>query len=188
MNNTRASPTREVYAIPHQEMYRQLILSRLVNVGNTSIKNYKFCETQALHHSLQKGGTAARLTFSSVGVSNAYSQGRWLTVTHLLPCAHCRTSVALVHVRFDHPRWRKSTRFAQWKNIHNGDTRTKIDSIFTPFAFGIWERDWTCTCAVNMYIVAVVGLMSFSFTSYCLLLSFFAARLMRLWLPVAVPF
>lgn len=91
MNNTRASPTREVYAIPHQEIYRQLILSRLVNVGNTSIKNYKFCEIQALHHSLQKGGTAARLTFSSVGVSNAYSQGRWLTVTHLLPCAYCHT-------------------------------------------------------------------------------------------------
>jgi len=42
------------------------------------------------------------------------------------------------------------------KNIHNGDTRTKIDSIFTPLAFGIWEQDWTCTSAVNMYIVAVV--------------------------------
>jgi len=77
-------------------MYRQLILSRLVNMGNTSMKNYKFCEIQALHHSLQKGGTAARLTFSSVGVSNAYSQGRWLTVTHLLSCAYCHTFVALV--------------------------------------------------------------------------------------------
>ena len=42
------------------------------------------------------------------------------------------------------------------ENIHNGGTRMKIDSIFTPLAFGIWERDWTCTCAVNMYIVAVV--------------------------------
>ena len=93
MNNTRASPTREVYAIPHQEMYRQLILSRL---GNTNMKNYKFCDIQALHHSLQKGGSAARLAFSSVGVSNVYSQGRWLTVTHLLPCAYCHTFVALV--------------------------------------------------------------------------------------------
>ena len=27
------------------------------------------------------------------------------------------------------------------ENIHNGDTRTKIDSIFTPLAFGIWGRD-----------------------------------------------
>ena len=33
------------------------------------------------------------------------------------------------------------------EKIHNGDTRTKIDSIFTPLAFGIWERDWTCTRA-----------------------------------------
>lgn len=52
MNNTRASPTREVYAIPHQEMYGQLILSRLVSVGNTSMKTYKFSEIQALHNSL----------------------------------------------------------------------------------------------------------------------------------------
>jgi len=43
------------------------------------------------------------------------------------------------------------------ENIHNGDTLTKIDSIFTPLAFRIWERDWTCTRAVNMYIVAVVS-------------------------------
>ena len=42
------------------------------------------------------------------------------------------------------------------ENIHNGDTCTKINSIFTPLAFGIWERDWTCTRAVNMYLVAVV--------------------------------
>ena len=41
------------------------------------------------------------------------------------------------------------------ENIHNGDS-TKIDSILTPLAFGIWERDWTCTRAVNMYLVAVV--------------------------------
>jgi len=42
------------------------------------------------------------------------------------------------------------------ENIHNRDTRTKIDSIFTPLAFGTWERDWTCTCAVNTYLVAIV--------------------------------
>ena len=42
------------------------------------------------------------------------------------------------------------------ENIHNGDTRTKIDSISTPLAFGIGERVWTCTRAVNMYLVAVV--------------------------------
>ena len=41
------------------------------------------------------------------------------------------------------------------ENIHNGDPRMKIDSIFTPLAFGIWERDWTCTCAVKIYLVAV---------------------------------
>ena len=74
------------------------------------------------------------------------------------------------HVRLDHPRWRKSTRFYEieliratfdsiirggenrldshsGEKIHNGVTRTKIDSIFTPLAFGIWERDWTCTRA-----------------------------------------
>jgi len=73
-------------------------------MGNTSMKNYKFCEIQALHHSLQKGGTAARLTFSSVGVSNAYSQGRWLTVTHLPSCAYCHTFVALVQ-----EKWRQSS-------------------------------------------------------------------------------
>jgi len=78
------------------------------------------------------------------------------------------------------------------ENIHNGDTRTKINSIFTLLAFGIWEQDWTCTLAVNMYMVAVVILQGWWVslsrpTAYCCLF-FFGVRLMLLWLPVAVPF
>jgi len=68
------------------------------------------------------------------------------------------------------------------ENIHNGDTRTKIDSISSHHLcirnLGTGLDLHTRSKHVHRGRCYFTGLMSFSFTSYCLLLSFFAVRLM----------
>jgi len=97
------------------------------------------------------------------------------------------------HVRFDHPQWRKSTRFAQWrKHSQRRYTYENRHDLHTTCI-----RNWgtgldlhTRSKHVPRGCCYFTGLMSFSFTSYCLLLSFFffCCTSNVYWLLVAVPF